>query len=166
MPFVEIKQGGPDIPDGVYPLQLNEIRGDENDPEAPRHVVPEQGPNAGKDLYFWDWIFVVDTPGQPGDGEELRYGTSTATGPRSKMFGLLTALFNGVRPPVGTKLEKKQLIGRRVLATIARDEAGYVDIVNISAMPTSMQSQGFANDTGSQTRGTPIQAAATDDLPF
>jgi hypothetical protein len=42
------------------------------------------------------------------------------------MFGILTSLFGGKQPPVGTKLDiKTQLIGRAALVTVRTDEKGY-----------------------------------------
>lgn len=149
MPFVEIRQSGPDIPDGAYPVILSQIKGDPENPNQPRHVVPEQGPNAGKDLYFWDWVFAINVPGgHPLDGTEIEYGTSTSTGPRSKMYGLLTALLGGARPAVGMTFEKNQLEGRQALATIQRDEAGYCRITNLSALPMQASAQPVAAAVG------------------
>lgn len=155
--YIEIRQSGPDIPDAVYPLVLVDIKGDPENPGQPKHIVPEKGPNAGKDLYFWDWQFAIDQPGHPLDGFELEYGTSLATGPRSKMFPLLVALQNGIRPQVGQKLAMSLLKGRRVLGTVQHDEAGVSRIVSFSAMPAGMQQQSFAAATGA-----PVATAAID----
>jgi hypothetical protein len=169
MPFVEIKKSGPDVPDGAYPMILTAIEGDPENPNQPRHVVPETGPNAGKDLYFWDWKFRINIPGDHPLNEtpEFKYGTSTATGPRSKMFGLLTALLNGQRPAVGMAFEMNDLIGRQVYATVQRDEAGYCDIVGFSPVPAHLQQQAFAQTTGAPTQGTPVapQPAAAPPQP-
>src|SRR5690348_14309776 len=99
-PFIEIKTNGPDIPEGVYPVLLTEING-------PKVVTAQRGPNAGKDIELLDWKFVIDTPGQAYDETPIEASTSTASGPRSKMFAFLTALFGGVAPPVGTRLERE-----------------------------------------------------------
>jgi hypothetical protein len=161
MPFLEVKQSGPDVPDGSYPMILTAIKGDPEDPNQPRHVVPEQGPNAGKDLYFWDWEFKINIPGEhPLNAQPaFEYGTSTATGPRSKMFGVLTALLNGARPTVGMTFEKNDLIGRQVYATVQKDEAGYCRIIGLSPVPAHLQQQAFAQATGAPTQGTSIPAA-------
>jgi hypothetical protein len=145
---IEIKQSGPDVPDATYPMILTGIKGDPENPVLPRHVVPDKGPNAGTDLYFWDWQFAIDRPGQAYDGTEFEYGTSTKTGPRSKMYGLLTALLNGQKPTVGTKLTKDQLVGRRCLATIQKTPEGYCEIVSFSALPIENLQQSFAQATG------------------
>jgi hypothetical protein len=149
MPFLEVKNSGPDVPDGAYPMILVAIEGDPEIPNSPRHVVPEQGPNAGKDLYFWDWKFRINIPGDHplNATEPFSYGTSTATGPRSKMYGVLTALLNGSRPTVGMTFEKDDLIGRQVYATVQRSETGYCDIVGFSPVPAHLQQQAFAAAT-------------------
>ena len=85
------------------------------------------------------------------------------------MYAYLTALFNGVAPAIGSKFEKTDLNGRRALATIKKDEAGWLRIENLGAMPASMLSARVAQATGAPTvAGSPVLAvpAATDDLPF
>ena len=162
MPSIEISASGPNIEDGVYPLQLSAIKGDPEDEDQPRLVIPTQGPNAGERLFFWDWIFHMD------DGTELRYGTSTKTGPKSKMYGLLTALLGGKAPKYGDKLDFTDLIGRMVLGTIQRQESGYSDIVSFSAMPISGLSKKVAESTGAAVtpKGSPAPVAAGSPQPI
>lgn len=130
MSFIEVKSGGnnPNLADGVYPVILTEI-------SDPRTVTAQRGPNAGEDFTLIDWKFAV-LEGQ-GEGELIELSTSTASGPKSKMYSYLTALFGGTRPPVGTKLEKTDLVGRMALATIARDEEGWIRLTSLGAMPAN-----------------------------
>ena len=163
MPSVTVTSGAPDIADGVYPVVLVEIKGDLNNPENPKVVTAQRGPNAGQDIELWDWHFAVNTgPGQPGDSVELSESTSTASGPRSKMYAYLTALRNGVPPAIGENIQFESLYGRQALATIRKDESGWPRIVNLGAMPTTMQQQQFAQATGApvQPPGAPAPAAA------
>jgi hypothetical protein len=127
MPFIEIKRGGSDveIPDGVYAVTLVDI-------SDPRTVTAQRGPNAGQDVTLIDWTFALD------NGDTVDASTSTASGPRSKMYAFLTALFGGKAPPVGTQLEKDHLIGRQALATIQTDEGGWPRIMNLGAVPNTM----------------------------
>lgn len=141
MPLFEVKAGGPNLPDGVYPVILTDIKG-------PKTVVAQRGPNAGEEVQLFDWTFAVDQPGHPLDATEINGSTSTSSGPRSKMFAWLTALLNGAAPAVGTSFEKEQLVGRRALATIQKDADGWPRLVNLGAMPISMQQQSFAAATG------------------
>lgn len=173
-PFITIKAGGPDIPGGTYPVILTAIKG-------PKTVTAQRGPKAGQDIDLLDWVFAIDSPGNQYDGLEIEATTSTASGPRSKMYGFLTALFNGVAPAVGTTLSRDNLIGRPALATIQKDEEGWLRITNLGAIPVGMMQQKFAQMTGApvQANGAPAPAAAenaplretvaagkADDLPF
>lgn len=150
MPFIEVRAGGPDIPDGVYPVILTDIKG-------PKTVLAQRGPKAGQEIDLLDWIFAIDAPNTQYDALSLEVSTSTASGPRSKMFGFLTALFNGVAPAVGAAYEKDQLVGRSALATVQKDPEGWLRIVNLGALPISMQQQRFAQQT---------VAESGDQLPF
>ncbi len=126
MPFIEVRSGGPDIPDGVYQVILSDI-------SEPRTVTAQRGPKAGQDIELLDWTFVIEA-GQY-ENTEISVSTSLASGPRSKMFAFLTALFGGVAPPIGTKLEKGDIVGRSALATIQKDDEGWLRIQNLSALP-------------------------------
>jgi len=153
MPFIEIHQSGPDIPDGVYPVTLVDIKG-------PKTVTAQRGPKAGQDIDLLDWEFAVDDG--PHEGVVISATTSTASGPRSKMYAYLTALFNGVAPAIGAKFEKTDLNGRRALATIKKDDGGWLRIENLGAMPASMLGARVAAMAGA-----PVAAVAGDDsLPF
>ncbi|HET7128946.1 MAG TPA: hypothetical protein VFJ93_07720 [Gaiellaceae bacterium] len=129
MPFITINKGGPstEIPDGVYSVTLIDIKG-------PRTVTAQKGPRAGEDVDLLDWEFAIEE-GQGADNATIDASTSTASGPRSKLFAFLTALFGGIAPPIGTQLEKEQLVGRQALATIQADDGGWPRIVNLGAMP-------------------------------
>ena len=129
MSFITITKGGPttDIPDGVYPVVLTGING-------PKTVTARRGPNAGQDVDLLEWSFAVD--GGPLNGYEISASSSTASGPRSKLYAFLTALFGGVAPAVGQGFDKEHLIGRQALATIAHDDGGWPIIANLGAKPT------------------------------
>lgn len=172
MPFIEVTQSGPDIPDGPYTVTLVDIKG-------PKTVTAQRGPKAGQDIELLDWQFAVDDG--PHNGVTIEASTSTASGPRSKMYGFLTALFGGVAPAIGTGYEKTDLVGRRALATIRKDDTGWPRIENLSALPPALLQKGFAVATGAPVNGNgspaPVTAATTareavaagtakDDLPF
>lgn len=173
-PFITIRAGGPDIPAGTYPVILTAIKG-------PKTVTAQRGPKAGQEIDLLDWVFAIDAPGNQYDSLEIEASSSTASGPRSKMYGYLTALFGGVAPAVGTALSRDQLIGRHALATIQKDEEGWLRITNLGAIPVGMLQQQFAQATGAPVvaNGAPAPAAAGaaplretvaaksgDDLPF
>lgn len=164
MPFVTVNQGGPDIEPGVYPVIVTAIA-------DPKTVTAQRGPKAGQDIDLIDWTFAIESG--PGEGTELRESTSTASGPKSKMFAWLTALLGGKPPQIGQGFEKSDLVGRLALATIAKDESGWPRISQLSAMPVGMLSQAVGTATGAPVAtvaGSPVlavpAAAATDALPF
>lgn len=156
MPFIEVTQSGPDIPDGPYTVTLVDIVG-------PKTVTAQRGPKAGQDIQLLDWKFAVDDGAH--NGVVIEASTSTASGPRSKMYGFLTALFGGVAPAIGTGFEKPELIGRRALATIRKDDTGWPRIENLSALPPALLQKGFAQATGAPAspNGSPAPAAAASE---
>ncbi len=129
-PLFTVKAGGPEIEDGVYPVILLEIRG-------PKTVTAQRGPKAGQDIDLFDWTFAID--GGVLDGTTVDTSTSTASGPKSKMYSYLTALMGGKAPLVGASFEATDLVGRQALATIRKDDSGWPRIENLGAMPTTMR---------------------------
>lgn len=159
MPLFEVKAGGVEIPDGVYPVVLTQITG-------PKLVTAQQGPNAGKEIELFDWTYAIDAPGTPEDGTEITASTSTASGPKSKMFSWLTALMGGRPPVVGTKFETTDLVGRAALATIRTGESGWPKLENLGAMPAAMLGSRVAAATGAPTNQPVAGGVGSDDLPF
>lgn len=168
--FITVSAGGPtaenDLPDGVYPVILTAL-------SDPKTVTARRGPKAGQDIDLIDWTFAVDSPGHPLDGRELNESTSTASGPRSKMYAYLTALFGGTPPPAGTKLTKEHLLGRRALATVTHDEGGWLRIGNLGALPPQMAPAPAGVAPVAAPAPVPAAVAATaaavpqsDNLPF
>lgn len=183
MTFITVSQGGPkpedDIPDGVYALQLTDIK-------DPRTVTARRGPKAGQDIDLIDWIFYIDKPGSPLHDRQIDGVTSTASGPRSKMFAWLTALLGGRPPAINQQFSKADLIGRYAYGTVAHDDGGWPQIDSLGAMPEDVLAAKFAAATGAPTNqpvaaaqpirqpaepgeftGAPRQpVAASSDLPF
>lgn len=152
MPFITVTQGGIDIPDGVYPVTLVEIKG-------PKTVTAQRGPKAGQEVDLLDWVFAIDEG--PYEDTTIEASTTTASGPKSKMFGYLTALQGGKAPDIGASFEAVDLCGRRALATIRKDDSGWCRIENLGAMPASMLAAGVARATGAPLKGLPpVQSPA------
>lgn len=132
MGFINISAGA-NIPegwvDGVYPVILSEI-------SDPKTVTAQRGPKAGQDIDLIDWTFVIEAG--PFEDTAVEASSSTASGPKSKMYQFLTALFGGVAPPIGTSLEKGDIVGRSALATVQLDD-GWLRITNLSALPANYQ---------------------------
>jgi hypothetical protein len=162
---------------GVFPVTLVEI--------SPRRtIVPQTGPNAGKDVDLQDWTFAIDDGGDH-EGQVIVEGcTAPRIGkdgvetihPKSKYYGWMTALFGGRAAPEGTDIDvEKVMIGRRALATIQRENGGYLKLVNLGALPT--QTANIGNGTGRKPKAPepepvpapPLReqvAAGVSDLPF
>lgn len=155
--FITVNPGGPEIPDGVYLVQLTKI-------SDPKTVTAQRGPKAGEDVDLIDWTFTIDQPGHPVHDQSLEASTSTSSGPRSKMYAWLTALYGGVAPVVGAQFRKSDLLGRFALATTRKDDSGWPRIENLGAAPAALLGQRIAATTGVpvQAAGAPAPAAATN----
>lgn len=161
--FITVSAGGPspenDIPDGAYPVILTAL-------SDPKTVTARRGPKAGQDIDLIDWTFIVDWPGHALDTRELVESTSTASGPRSKMYAYLTALFGGTPPPAGTKLTKEHLVGRRAVATVTHDEGGWLRISNLGAVLTPIVTAPVAPVPAAVAAPAAPAAGQPSDLPF
>jgi hypothetical protein len=157
--FITVKQGGVEIDDGVYPVVLTAI-------SEPKTVQVTRGPKAGQEMDLLDWTFAI-VEGQYAD-TEITVSSSTASGPKSKMFGFLTALLGGKAPTVGQSFERTDLVGRMALATVRRDESGWPRIENLGAMPASMRNAPGSKAVPVEPVVAPVVVApaATADLPF
>ncbi len=168
MPFLEIKPGRRTTTEGefmtsegVYQALLVEVT-------DPYEFTPKAGFNAGETVERIDWLFAIDSDDE-NDGKLITHRTSTATGPRSGINALLTALFGGKAPPVGTKLEKDQVVGRSAVLTL--QYAGeYLNITNIGPVVRS----GKGEKPAPAAKPAKVNEAAAeaanddslDDLPF
>ena len=171
MPIFTVNSGAPEIEDGVYSVVLTDIKG-------PKTVLATRGPKAGQEIQLFDWDFAILDDG-PQKDVVVSASTSTASGPKSKMYIFLSALL-GKKPEIGQGFELTDLVGRMALATIEKDDGGWPRLSNLSAMPRAALQQQFGKVTGAPTQGTPIPAgvsaaplnglpaaaAPTDDLPF
>lgn len=133
--FITINKGGIDIADGVYAVVLTKVDG-------PKTITRSDGTEAD----IIDWTFEV-MDGQYA-GTEIQGTTSTSSGPKSKMFAWLTALFGGKAPTVGSSFEKDDLVGKLALATVRTPEGGWPKLENLGAIPASMLANGIARATG------------------
>lgn len=123
--------------------------------------LPAKQPKFPGETYrLHDWGFVIE--GAP-EGEEMVWMSSgTSTGPKSKTFAVITALFGGNQPPVGTQLDIGQhLIGRQALLDVRRNERGYLDVEGIMPLP-----KGPAAPKSGARAPQPVAALADANLPF
>lgn len=151
--FIEIRPGRRTQTEGEYLTEPGVYQAGLVEVSDPWTFVPKAGFNAGEEVTRISWVFAVEDD-DAHDGQLIEYLTSAATGPKSNMYALLTALFGGKAPPVGTKLEKRQLIGRSVQLTLAYN-GDYLNVTNVAAI---------------RSKASPKPAAAADtsddSLPF
>lgn len=110
----------------------------------------------GKPYSYREWTWAID--GAPEDADLVWGRTSGASGPKSKAYGWLVALFGGVAIPPNTHLDDKQLVGRQALISVRRNEQGYTNIEGVMAMPKAPAAAGR--------KPAPVATANPDDLPF
>lgn len=153
MPLITVKPSGPppekDVEDGSYVVILTELKG-------PKRIYPDNAGPDGTDIF--EWTFAIDD--EEGN-REIQDNSSTASSPKSKMYGWLTALMDGKPPVMGTGFEAKDLVGRRALATIGHNEGGWPKVTNLTAIPKQLLQQKFAQATGAPTqapKGQPARA--------
>jgi hypothetical protein len=128
VPLLTVTAGGPELPENVYSVTLRKI-------EGPKSIFPQSGPNAGQEVQIFDWLFEVDEGEY--EGTEIQATTSTASGPRSKMYSWITALMGGKAPAIGATFEAADLEGFRAIATVSRTETGWPRIENLGAFPVA-----------------------------
>jgi hypothetical protein len=149
-------------PDGAYQATLVAI-------EGPR---PATNSRTGEEFSLLDWVFAIE--GAPDDACLVWASTSVASGPKSKMYGYLTALLGGRAPTVGQSFEASDLVGRQALVTIRRDEDGWLKVENVSAMPAAVQAApaatpvpaALSKPSSLRARLAQAQAQQSGDVPF
>lgn len=111
----------------------------------------------GEKYHLFEWGFSID---EAPEGAEMVWMTSGASssGPKSKTFGIITALAGGREPQAGVAIDTDKLLGRQVLIDVRRNEKGYLDAVGIMPLPSK----------GAKPAAKPAVAEADpdDSLPF
>lgn len=112
--------------------------------------------NPGEQFKLHEWGFAIEDA--PEDANMVWITSGESTGPKSKTFGILTALFGGKAPPVGLTLDiETQLVGREALVDVRENDRGYLDCTSVTPLPKKMA------------KPAPAAAAAVDvdeSLPF
>lgn len=108
----------------------------------------------GEQYHLFEWGFSID---DAPEGAEMVWMTSgTSTGPKSKTFGIVTALAGGREPAAGTAIDTDRLMGRQALVDVRRNDKGYLDVVGIMPLPSK----------GKAAAKPAVADANPDDLPF
>ena len=158
MPLIEVSAGTPAIPAGTYLASVVGI--------APKTMTTKfSKPGQEDDFLEWEWL--VDYDG----GTELRSLTTTATGPKSRIFEYLTALLGG-GVEIGMGFEETDLIGKQAQLSIIVDENGFSKVDRIVApLRASSSPAKSAPKAAEAPKAAPApeeapEAASEDDLPF
>lgn len=114
----------------------------------------------GEQFYLLEWGFALED--EPPESCMVWATSGESTGPKSKTFGIISALFGGKQPPVGTTLDiEKQLIGRAALVTVRKDEQGYTKVDAVTPLPKALQK------AAAPKKVEPVaEATGDEDLPF
>jgi hypothetical protein len=157
MALIEVKPGAKSGAfigeDGAYPATLVAV-------EGPRTITPKDG---REPFELMEWTFAVE--GAPDDACLVWASTSTSSGPRSRMYGYLTALLGGKAPAIGQVFDAQDLVGRMAMITIRRDEEGWTKVDNVGALPRQPQAATPVASPSAQAVARPAPAAAADAGP-
>lgn len=128
----------------------------------------------GEQFKLHEWGFAIH--GAPEGAEMVWVKSGESTGPKSKTYGIISALLAGRQIPNGTTLDiNKHLIGRMALVTVEENDKGYLDGTTVTAMPAALLAQlapaGAASDARTAAKAPNPAAPAVadanpDDLPF
>jgi len=150
MPLITVSAGTPAIPAGTYPATLIGI--------APKRMATSF--TNGEEQDFLEWTWLVEAPEKDVEITSL---TSTATGPKSRIFEYLLALVGPEKAAVGAGFEENDLVGVKVLVSTVVTDQGFAKIDKIVAAPRGRQAAAAAAPAP---RVQAPAAAPDDDLPF
>jgi len=108
-----------------------------------------------------EWGFDIEGA---AEGESMVWITSGVenTGPKSKTYGITSALIGGKPIPTGTTLDiETHLIGRQALVSVQQNDRGYLDCVGVTVLPKAMQKGALP-----QQAPAPVVEAIDASLPF
>lgn len=168
----------PQFDEGTYVGELSAIE--------QKTIEPKKGQQAGQKVDIFEWRFglshmaddaeanikagdpVVDfDTGEPIVG---RATSSTATGPRSKLSKFLVALLGPSAVEPGAEFEAEDLVGKKALVTLVKDEGGYPKVEELTALPRgnrrSVREQAAPAAEAPKPAPAAEAEAEDDDLPF
>ena len=154
MPLITVKSGS-SVPAGTWLAELVGI--------APKRMVTQYSKN-GEEQDFLEWTWLVH--GREGDAEVTSL-TTTATGPKSRIFEYLVALLGADKVKVDAGFEESDLVGKQVMVQIVLTDDGFSKIDKIMGAP-----QGGAQPVAATAAPVPAAPvvdagpAKDDDLPF
>lgn len=154
MPLIEVSSGAPTVPQGTYPASVVGI--------TPKSLATRYS-KPGTEDDFLEWTWLVHLPG--GGTAEIRSLTTTATGPKSRVFEYLVALMGAGKVDIGDGFDEADLVGKQAMLSIVINEDGFSKVDRVVALPAQA-----APAKGPKTPA-PVAAAdeaeeSGDDLPF
>jgi hypothetical protein len=158
MPLITVKAQAPAIPPGTYLGTLISVR--------PKRLVTQYSKN-GEEQDFLEWTWAVE-------GIEINSLTTLASGPKSRIFEYLTALFGADKVVVDAGFEENDLVGKVALLSIITNDDGFAKIDRVVSAPRTSQPKAAAPkaptapvaDPGDQPVPVEALGEAEDDLPF
>jgi hypothetical protein len=149
MPLITVKAGTPAIPPGTYLADLISI--------APKRMVTQYSKN-GEEQDFLEWTWLVHGKQKEAEINSL---TTTATGPKSRIFEYLVALLGADKVVVDAGFEENDLVGKRVMVQIIATDDGFSKIDRIMGAPEGAAATPAAAAPVAVPAGLP-----DDELPF
>jgi len=153
-------------PDGTYEMTLVTV----SEPTTEKSSIElKRGDGTWT---FRDWTFAVSDGGEyDGQVLDLR-ANAKSTGPKSKQFEIIVALF-GRTPPVGTEIDvQRHLVGRSCLCRIAtRDGTDFPYVAGLVPLPAISSPAPAARGRAAEPEPGPVAVTAAagtadDELPF
>jgi len=158
VPLITVKSGS-SVPAGTWLAELVGI--------APKRMVTQYSKN-GEEQDFLEWTWLVH--GKDGDGE-INSLTTTATGPKSRIFEYLVALLGAAKVQVDAGFEESDLVGKQVMVQIVITDDGFSKIDKIMGAPSGGKATAAAPAApqpaaAEQPAVVDAGPAKDDDLPF
>jgi hypothetical protein len=154
VPLIEVSAGTPAIPQGTYLASVVGI--------APKTMTTKYS-KPGTEDDFLEWTWLVDHDG----GTELRSLTTTATGPKSRIFEYLVALLGAANVDIGMGFDEADLVGKQAQLSIIVDENGFSKVDRVVApLRAAAPAPAKAQPAKAAPTEAPADEATEDDLPF
>ena len=154
MPLITVGSGAASVPAGTYIATLVGIR--------PKRIFSTFH-NEERDMFEWRWH--VNGPEGPVEVTSL---TSLASGPKSRMFEVLTALLGGVKP--GMNFEESDLVGKQAMLALSVNDSGFNQVDRIVGVPAGVPAPAAPPVPAPNAPAAPVtsdqNADGDADLPF
>jgi hypothetical protein len=150
VPLITVKAGTPAIPAGTYLADLIGI--------TPKRMVTQYSKN-GEEQDFLEWLWLVH-----GEDREIEVNslTTTATGPKSRIFEYLVAMLGSDKVQIDAGFDESDLVGKQVMVQIITTDEGFAKIDRVMGAPKG----GKTAPAVAAPALVAVADAPGDDLPF